>query len=91
MIYSDERNLLPEFFQEADASDRNNGHAMAAYRIVKGFADALGMDEIDEMEPAAIPIAQIQTVARMLFEKSYSISETDYPVINSIPTAHTAL
>ncbi len=91
LIYSDERNLLPEFFQEADASDRNNGHAMAAYRIVKGFADALGMDEIDEMEPAAIPIAQIQTVARMLFEKSYSISETDYTVINSIPTANTAL
>lgn len=67
LIYSGERNLLQEFVQEADSSDRSNGHAMAAYRIVKGFADALGVDEID---PAVIPIEQIQTIAKKLFKKS---------------------
>ena len=67
LIYSSERNLLPAFVQEADASDKNNGHAMAAYRIVKEFSDALG---VDEMQPETIPIEQIQAIARILFEKS---------------------
>ncbi|HBA48532.1 MAG TPA: hypothetical protein DCZ91_12185 [Lachnospiraceae bacterium] len=67
LIYSDERNLLPAFAQEADSADKSNGHAMAAYRIIKGFSDALGVDRID---PTAIPMEKIQTVARRLFEKS---------------------
>lgn len=67
LIYSKERNLLQAFSQEANPMDKSNGHAMAAHRIVKGFADALGMDEVD---PAAIPLEQIQTIARMLFEQS---------------------
>lgn len=67
LIYSDERNLLPAFAQEADSADKSNGHAMAAYRIIKGFSDALGVDRID---PATIPMEKIQTVARRLFEKS---------------------
>lgn len=37
---------------------------MAAYRIVKGFDDALGVNEID---PAAIPVEQIQIVSRIPF------------------------
>lgn len=67
LIYSHERNLLQAFAQEADDSDRSNGHAMAAYRIMEEFADALGMDEMD---PAAIPIAQIQAIAKSLFKKN---------------------
>lgn len=67
LIYSCERNLLPAFAQEADSADKSNSHAMAAYRIIKGFSDALGVDRID---PAAIPMEKIQTVARRLFEKS---------------------
>lgn len=67
LIYSAERNLLCLFAQEADNSDNNNGHAMAAYRIVHGYADTLGVEEI---LPATIPIEQIQTIARTLFENS---------------------
>lgn len=68
LIYSSERNLLQAFAQEADNSDKSNGHAMAAYRIVKGFADALGVNKIDPVESS---IEQIQVVARNLFDRSY--------------------
>lgn len=67
LIYSKERNLLQAFSQEADDSDTSNGHAMAAYRIMKGYADVLGTDQMD---PAKISVEQIQAIARMLFEKS---------------------
>ena len=67
LIYSSERNLLLGFAQEADNSDKSNGHAMASYRITKGFADTLGVKEID---PAALKIAQIQEVAKRLFVDS---------------------
>ena len=65
LIYSTERNLLYSFVQEADNSDKSNGHAAAAYRIVKGFSDTLGVEEI---LPATIPIEQIQTIAKALFK-----------------------
>lgn len=64
LIYSSERNLLLGFIQEADSSDKSNDHAMASYRIAKGFADVLGVKEID---PAALKIAQIQDVSKRLF------------------------
>ncbi len=67
LIYSKERNLLLKFAGEADDSHKDNGHAMAAYRIMRGFADALGVDHII---PSSIPVDQIQTVARMLFQNS---------------------
>lgn len=67
MIYSNERNLLQAFAQEADPTDKSNGHAMAAWRIMNGFADAFHADKID---PTAIPLEKMQTIARMLFEKS---------------------
>lgn len=67
LIYSEERNLLEAFSREADPNDQNNGHAMAAYRIMKGFADFLGVDEIDF---SSISIEQIQAVARLLFDNS---------------------
>lgn len=67
LIYSKERNLLKGFAQEADVADKSNGHAIASYRIVKEYADILGMDELN---PAAIPVEQIQAVARILFEKN---------------------
>lgn len=67
LIYSTERNLLCAFAQEAGASDPNNGHAMAAHRILQGFADKLGVDAVS---PESIPLEQIQTIARELFENS---------------------
>lgn len=67
LIYSKERNLLQVFSRQADDSDPDNGHAMAAHRIMKGYADVLGTDQMD---PAKISVEQIQAIARMLFEKS---------------------
>lgn len=67
LIYSTERNLLQKFAGEADNSHKDNGHAMAAYRIMNGFATALGVKEI---QPEIISIDQIQTIAKALFEDS---------------------
>lgn len=67
LIYSTEQNLLQSFFQEADPAYESNSHAMAAYRIVKGFADILGVNELD---PSAISTEQIQSIARVLFDAS---------------------
>lgn len=67
LIYSNERKLLKSFASEADPADKSNGHAMAAYRILKGFADMLGVDEVN---PERIQFEQIQTIARALFENS---------------------
>lgn len=67
LIYSAERNLLCSFAQEADNSDKSNGHAMAAYRIVKGFSDLF---KVDDLQPATLSIEQIQTIARTLFDNS---------------------
>lgn len=67
LIYSSERNLLEQFVQEADASDKSNGHAMAADRIIKGFTGMLGKPLA---EVGSIPIIQIQGIAMQLFEES---------------------
>ena len=64
LIYSSERNLLQAFAQEADNSDVSNGHAMAAYGIIKDYADTFGVKKID---PAALRIDQIQEIAKRLF------------------------
>ena len=74
LIYSGERNLLTAFAQEADGSDRGNGHAMAAQRIVRAFAQVLGVEKLD---PAAIGIGTVQQTARMLFEKSRVSEDRD--------------
>ena len=67
LIYSNERNLLKSFASEASTADKSNGHAMAAYRILQGFADVLGVDEVN---PERIQLKQIQAIARALFDDS---------------------
>lgn len=67
LIYSKERNLLKSFASEASPADKSNGHAMAAYRILQGFADVLGVDEVN---PERIQLEQMQTIARALFDDS---------------------
>lgn len=67
LIYSKERNLLGQFAQEADSADKGNGHALAASRIVDGFAKTLGLS-CAELEK--LPNVQVQAVAKALFEKS---------------------
>ena len=67
LIYSNRRNLLPAFDHEADSSDSDNGHALAAYRIIKEFREYPGMDGKDI---SSIPTEQIQAIAKELFAKS---------------------
>lgn len=66
LIYSTERNLLISFAKEADDSDSSNGHAMAAYRIVRGFEDALN---VKENAFSAVPMEQVRSTARILYEQ----------------------
>lgn len=65
LIYSKERNLLREFFYEADTSDASNGHAMAAQRIMDDFKELTGKGSFECCE---LPIQQIQQYARQLFD-----------------------
>lgn len=67
LIYSRERNLLELFAQEANAFDESNGHAVAAHRIVEGFSKEL---DDSHVEITALPISEIQRIARRLFEES---------------------
>ena len=64
LIYSKERNLLEMFAHEADNSSKNNGHSLAASRIIGEFSKKLNLGH-DELS-----ITKIQTVARELFEES---------------------
>ena len=66
LIYSKERNLLEQFVHEASNSDMSNGHAVAAFRIVRDFLDILG---VDENTLATCKIVHIQSIARTLFFK----------------------
>ena len=72
LIYSTERNLLKKFSVEADDSDKSNGHAMASHLIVKGFEKFLG---VETFNPDSIPVEQIQSIARLLFENTKSESK----------------
>lgn len=67
LIYSTERNLLAQFAREADPSDRDNGHAAAACRILDGFARKLHLSP-EELEK--LPREKVQAVADTLFTES---------------------
>lgn len=69
LIYSKERNLLEQFVHEASDSNLSNGHAVAAFRIVRNFLDILG---VDENTLATCKIVHIQSIARTLFFKDSS-------------------
>ena len=67
LIYSKERNMLKQFAQEADSSDKSNGHAVASNRIMEGFARKLNLNCV---EAEVLAIEQIQKVALELFKES---------------------
>lgn len=67
LIYSAERNLLPQFAQEADGSVGAGGHALAAHMLIEGFARKFNSDAGTLKE---LPIGLIQKTARELFRKS---------------------
>lgn len=67
LIYSSERNLFERFSQEADSSDKSNGHSVASGRIINGFSKILGKEYT---EPGNLEIDVIQATAKILYESS---------------------
>lgn len=65
LIYSEERQLLGRFLQEADAANPSSGHGLAAERIVRGFARRQDGDGL-----AALPIETVRAAALELFRES---------------------
>lgn len=65
LIYSEERQLLGRFLQEADAANPSSGHGLAAERIVRGFARQQDGDGL-----AALPIETVRAAALELFRES---------------------
>jgi hypothetical protein len=62
LIYTKERNLLAVFAQDADTSNKENGHALAASRIAEEFTRESGGNPLS--------IAETQSIARKLLQKS---------------------
>ena len=67
LIYSSERNLLENFVHEADASKANNGHSLAANRIIEEFSKRL---RADGRQLGALCVPEIQTIAKALLTES---------------------
>ena len=65
LIYSEERQLLGRFLQEADAANPGSAHGLAAERIVRGFARRQDGDGL-----AALPIETVRAAALELFRES---------------------
>lgn len=59
LIYSEERDLLTGFAQEADPTNTANSHALASSRIVSAYPDRKNLS-----------VAEVQTRARKLFQMS---------------------
>lgn len=70
LIYSKERNMIEQFAREADSTDKDNGHAVAASEILAGFARVL---DLPYEEILKLPIVRIQAAARELLEDSNAI------------------
>lgn len=75
LIYSEERQLLDRFLQEADTSVADNNHGLAAERIVRGFEVRLGKGR---EELAGLPMQEVQTISLALFRESTGEMERKY-------------
>ena len=67
LVYSNKRNLLLPFLQEADASNADNGHALAANRIAGGFIKRL---DGNREKLHKLSIDDIQSIAKALLQRS---------------------
>ena len=67
LIYSSQRRLLDQFLLEADSARADNGHGLAASRIIQGFQARL---HLDGGGLSGLPTEQIQAVSRELFAES---------------------
>lgn len=63
LIYSSQRNLLPQYLQEADAN--TPGHPQAAARIIEGFRHLHPNRSLE-----SLPVSDIQATAAILFSQS---------------------
>lgn len=70
LIYSHKRNLLAEFASQASTDHSTNGHAMAADKIIRNFAEKTSKapDEIQHM-----PLSQVRAIALDLFQESAAL------------------
>lgn len=75
LIYSRERSLLAQFLHEAGGAKEENGHAMAAERIVQEFAAAQNCARSDL---SALCIGDIQRTATALFRASSQTMQKKY-------------
>ena len=75
LIYSEERQLLDRFLQEADAACSGNSHGLAAERIARGFAARL-----DKSREAlnGLPVPEVRAVSMALFRESAGEMERKY-------------
>ncbi len=67
LIYSNEQNLLPSFLASADGTKEGNSHALAAWRIIRGFEQHLKRSR-NEFEN--LSVSEVQVTARKLFAES---------------------
>lgn len=67
LIYSKERRMLERFVRQADTTRADNGHGLAADRMIREFETRL---KIDRGELAELPIRTVQTVSQSLFRES---------------------
>lgn len=67
LIYSRRRNLLAQFLSEADASQAENGHALAAEDIARGFVNHQGCPR---EALGNLPWEAVQKTAGLLFRES---------------------
>ena len=67
LIYSKERRILERFVSQADATKADNGHGLAAERIVGEFETRL---KIDRSRIAELPVGTVQAVSQSLFAES---------------------
>ena len=75
LIYSEERQLLDHFIQEADTTSASNSHGLAAERIARGFEARL--DKTRE-ELNGLPIKEVQAISLALFRESTEEMDRKY-------------
>ena len=59
--------MLERFVSQADVTKPDNGHGLAAERIVRGFEICL---KKDRSSLAEFPLERVQTIAQSLFSQS---------------------
>ena len=67
LIYSSKRNLLQQFFHEADTTKEDNGHSLAANRIIQEFVKR---QHIDSQHFCTLSITEIQAISKELLANS---------------------